>query len=127
MPLLALIDAAKDGGDGHDGLDGVDVDVSLYEFVVVVGPGGTADTLLRARGGWVRVQRGRCVIDGHDVAHLSRGAVARLRAPVVGFVFHDEHLLPRTSVVDNVQRAAVARALCAALDARALRRAAVAA
>ena len=45
---------------------------------------------------------GEVLIDGQDVATLSRAEVARLRRRTIGFVFQDLNLLPGLSAIENV-------------------------
>src|SRR5258708_12552836 len=54
-------------------------------------------------GGLARPSSGRYLLDGIDVAELSRDKLARLRNDKIGFVFQSFNLLPRTSAVENVE------------------------
>jgi putative ABC transport system ATP-binding protein len=50
-----------------------------------------------------RPTRGRVLLDGEDVARLSRDALAGVRGRLLGFVFQGFNLLPRTSALENVE------------------------
>jgi len=54
-------------------------------------------------GGLDRPTRGRYLLDGIDVAELSRDKLARMRNDKIGFVFQSFNLLPRTSALENVE------------------------
>jgi len=83
------------------------VDVSFTiprgEFVAIVGPSGSGkSTLLHLLGLLDRPTRGAYILDGVDTATLSEEAQASLRNSTIGFIFQTFHLLPRTSVLENV-------------------------
>jgi putative ABC transport system ATP-binding protein len=46
---------------------------------------------------------GRYLLDGRDVAKLSRNDLAEVRNRKIGFVFQGFNLLARTSAIDNVE------------------------
>ena len=83
-------------------------DVSLRiergEFVAIVGASGSGkSTLMNILGLLDRPDRGRYLLDGHDVSGLDVNAQARLRNKKIGFVFQLFHLLPRTTALQNVE------------------------
>ena len=60
-------------------LRGVTMEMPAESFVGILGPNGSGKTtLLRALAGVIRPSRGRVLLDGHDLAGVSRQALARM-------------------------------------------------
>jgi putative ABC transport system ATP-binding protein len=86
-----------------EALRGVDLRVERGELVTILGPSGSGkSTLLHVIGTLDRPTDGTVRIDGWDLAHLSDGQLAALRAGSIGFVFQQFHLQPGRSALDNV-------------------------
>jgi phospholipid/cholesterol/gamma-HCH transport system ATP-binding protein len=82
--------------------DGIDMDIPAGKITAIMGPSGTGKTtLLRLIGGQLRAQRGRVVVDGQDVAKLSRNELFQLRKRL-GMLFQSSALFNDMSVFDNV-------------------------
>ncbi|MGH9021002.1 MAG: ABC transporter ATP-binding protein, partial [Acidimicrobiales bacterium] len=105
-PVLELRTISRTYGVGDtlvQALRGVDLTVSRGEMVAVMGPSGSGkSTLLTIAGTLESPSAGQVLIDGADVATLSRGEVARLRRRTVGYVFQDFNLLAGLSALENV-------------------------
>ena len=85
-------------------LRGVSLQVSRGEFLCVMGPSGSGkSTLMNILGGLDRPTSGTYKLEGVDVADLSDDEMAELRASRLGFVFQSFNLLPRATVMRNVQ------------------------
>ena len=86
-----------------DVLKGVSLAVESGEAVGLVGPSGSGkSTLLMVMAGLERPDRGRVVLDGHDLVTLGEDALAEVRGRRVGVVFQSFHLLPTMTALENV-------------------------
>jgi putative ABC transport system ATP-binding protein len=77
-------------------------------YAALVGPSGAGKTTLLALvGGLERVQSGKLLVGGRDVATLEGDALAAYRRATVGFVFQNFGLLEALTALENVELAAV--------------------
>ena len=82
-----------------------DVDLSLRrgEFLALMGPSGSGkSTLLNIIGLLDRPTSGRLTIKGEDTSLLADGALTRLPASTIGFVFQEHHLISAFTALENV-------------------------
>jgi putative ABC transport system ATP-binding protein len=81
----------------------VSLKVDPAEFVTIIGPSGSGkSSLLHVIGALLSPTRGRVVIDGADVGALSERARNARRAPRLGVVFQEFHLIDHRTVLDHV-------------------------
>lgn len=101
--LIEVHDVEKVYDDGMiRALDGVDLTVWSGEFVAITGPSGCGkSTLLHLLAGLDRPTAGTIRVNGYDLSHLRRSN--RFRREEIGLVFQLHNLLPRLSVLGNVQ------------------------
>ena len=104
-PLIQLAGVTKSYSDAEgevSALVGVDLEVEAGEFVAVMGPSGSGkSTLLHMIGALDTPTSGSVMVDGIDLAHLSRRELAAFRRSRVGFVFQAFNLLPQLSAFEN--------------------------
>ena len=107
MTLMATEGLVKDyrlGAHTIHAVRGVSVRIGRGEFVAVMGPSGSGkSTFMHILGCLDTPTAGRYVLDGEDVAGLSRDDLGRIRNAKIGFVFQTFNLLPRTSALENVE------------------------
>ena len=77
--------------------------VERGELVAIMGPSGSGkSTLLTIAGSLEGATSGQVLVDGVDLATVSRSHQARMRRRAIGFVFQDFNLLPGLTAVENV-------------------------
>jgi putative ABC transport system ATP-binding protein len=83
-------------------LAAVDLSVARGELVAVMGPSGSGkSTLLTIAGSLEEASSGQVLVDGVDLATVSRADRATMRRRSIGYVFQDFNLLPGLTAVEN--------------------------
>lgn len=103
MPILDVQDLkARYSRGGKLILKGVSFSVDAGDFCAVIGPSGAGkSTLIRCVNRLVEPEAGRILLNGEDVARMSRRRLRETRRSI-GMIFQEFNLVNRMSVMDNV-------------------------
>ncbi|MBU1163938.1 ABC transporter ATP-binding protein [Patescibacteria group bacterium] len=107
MSLIEVLDLKKQFGVEEPitkVLHGLSFKIEKGELVAIMGPSGSGkSTLMHILGFLDRPTTGQFKFNGEDVSKYDDNKLARYRNEKVGFVFQAFHLLPKTSVLENVK------------------------
>src|SRR5579863_3540259 len=85
-------------------VDGVSLEVRAGEFVALLGSSGSGkSSVLNLIAGLDRPTSGSVVVQGKDLARLSREELAKYRLHVVGMVFQSFNLIASMTLAENVE------------------------
>lgn len=89
----------------YEALRGIDLKISKGEFVAIMGPSGSGkSTLMNIMGALDTPTKGKYYLNNKDIGHYNEDELAEIRNQEIGFVFQSFNLLPRTTVIKNVER-----------------------
>ena len=85
-------------------LTNINLVIKQGEFVAIIGPSGSGkSSLMNIIGLLDTPTQGEYLLDGQPVSGLSDLKLARVRRDKIGFIFQSFNLLPRLSVIANVE------------------------
>lgn len=107
-PLIQLTDITKTyfspGGD-YQALKGISLDVKQGEFVAIMGPSGSGkSTMMNIIGALDTPTTGHYLLKGKDISKYTNDHLSEIRNKEIGFIFQSFNLLPRTTVLANVEK-----------------------
>jgi putative ABC transport system ATP-binding protein len=109
--MYKLTNVVKDYPKGREvvhALRGVNLEIADAEWLSIQGPTGHGkSTLLQLLGGLDRPTGGALELEGRDLARLGEGAMTKVRATSIGFIFQTFNLIPTLSAQENVETALV--------------------
>lgn len=105
--IVELQDVCKNYKQGQlevPALRGLDLTVKAGEFLALTGPSGSGKTTaLNLIGALDSATSGRVVVEGKELAKMSRGERSRLRRDRIGFVFQAYNLIPVLTAYENAE------------------------
>ena len=105
--LMKLEGITKVYGEGDlsvEALRGVNLEVGVGDYLAVMGPSGSGkSTLMHILGLLDSPTSGSYLLDGEEVSTFSRRRLAHLRNKKIGFIFQNFNLLPKASLLRNVE------------------------
>lgn len=107
-PLIQLSDVEKTyfspGGD-YQALKDIDLIIQAGEFVSIMGPSGSGkSTIMNIIGALDVPTGGKYQLKGKDISQYTENQLSEIRNKEIGFVFQSYNLLPRTTVLANVEK-----------------------
>jgi len=92
------------GGEEIRALDDVSLDIEAGEFISIIGPSGSGkSTLMQIVGCLDTPSKGTIKLDGTMIQDASPRHLAAMRNQKIGFVFQFFNLLPKLTVLQNVE------------------------
>ena len=84
-------------------LRGINLEIKEGEFVSIMGPSGSGkSTMVNSIGCLDVPTKGRILLDGHDISHMTESELAQIRGRMIGFVFQQFNLINTLSALENV-------------------------
>ena len=103
-PLIELKDIYKMGSEEVRANDGISLTINRGEFVAIVGKSGSGkSTLMNIIGALDVPTSGSYRLGGEDVAQMSDDQLADIRNRMIGFIFQQYNLLPKSNLLENVE------------------------
>ena len=106
-PLIELKDIYKIYHMGDEQVranDGISLTINRGEFVAIVGKSGSGkSTLMNIIGALDVPTSGSYLLGGEDVDQMSDDQLADIRNRMIGFIFQQYNLLPKSHLLENVE------------------------
>ena len=84
--------------------DGISLTITRGEFVAIVGKSGSGkSTLMNIIGALDVPTSGSYLLGGEDVDQMSDDQLADIRNRMIGFIFQQYNLLPKSNLLENVE------------------------
>ena len=85
-------------------LDGISLTIERGEFVAIVGQSGSGKSTCMNIIGCLDVPtRGTYLLNGRDISGYSSDELAEVRNKMLGFIFQQYNLIPKLTVLENVE------------------------
>jgi len=104
LEVKNLIKIYKTGELEFTALKDINLKIEKGEFTAIMGASGSGkSTLMNILGCLDKMNSGKYILNGRDISMLSGDELAYIRNKEIGFVFQSFNLIPRISLLDNVQ------------------------
>lgn len=107
-PIIDFQDITKTyitGPVRYDALKGISFTINKGEFVAIMGPSGSGkSTLMNIMGALDVATTGKYLLRGKHIENYDEDELATIRNQEIGFIFQSFNLLPRMTVLKNVER-----------------------
>ncbi|MBW9155840.1 ABC transporter ATP-binding protein [Clostridium tagluense] len=104
LEVKNLIKIYKTGDLEFTALKNISLKIEKGEFTSIMGASGSGkSTLMNILGCLDKMNSGKYILNGRDISILSGDELAYIRNKEIGFVFQSFNLIPRISLLDNVQ------------------------
>lgn len=108
-PLIHLENVTKRyplaEGEFYQALNDISLTIKQGEFVAIMGPSGSGkSTTMHILGALDTPTSGKYLFKGKDISSYKPDQLAEIRNQEIGFIFQSFNLLPRTTVLKNVER-----------------------
>lgn len=107
-PIIHLQDITKSyhlGDTDYQALKGINIEIREGEFVAIMGPSGSGkSTAMHIMGALDTPTSGKYYLDGTEISKYTEDQLSKIRNQRIGFVFQSFNLIPRTTVLKNVER-----------------------
>ncbi len=108
QPVIHLQNIIKSyhlGETEYQALKGITIEIFEGEFVAIMGASGSGkSTAMHIMGALDTPTSGQYYLDGTEISKYTENQLAKIRNQRIGFVFQSFNLLPRTTVLKNVER-----------------------
>lgn len=99
-----LVKVYDNGSISFKALHEISLQITKGEFTSIMGASGSGkSTLMNILGCLDRMNDGSYILNGEDVSGLNDDELARVRNKEIGFVFQAFNLLPRMTILENVE------------------------
>jgi len=104
LEVTDLIKIYKTGDIEFTALKKISLKIEKGEFAAIMGASGSGkSTLMNILGCLDKMNSGKYILNGQDISILSDNELAYIRNKEIGFVFQSFNLIPRISLLENVQ------------------------